>query len=127
MDASGPPPLADQPLAIGAEGLGVVLDHLRVYRDVYYTEPSFAAVGRPLVGYAASDGASAQALGADEYFVLGDNSPISEDSRTWTQDRFVSHESLVGKPFVVIYPSCEVSLGGWRIQVPDLSRIRYIR
>ena len=48
MDTSGPPPLADQPLAIGAEGLGVVLDRLRVYRDVYYAKPPFTASGRPL-------------------------------------------------------------------------------
>ncbi len=50
IDTPGPPPLTDQPLAIGAEGLGVVLDHLRVYRDVYYTEPLFAASGQPLAG-----------------------------------------------------------------------------
>lgn len=120
MDTSGPPPLADQPLAIGVQGLGVVLDRLRVYRDVYYSEPAFAVSG-------AGQGVSTYAPGADEYFVLGDNSPVSEDSRTWTEDRFVSLKSMVGKPFVVIFPSCEISLGGWRIQVPDLSRIRYIR
>jgi signal peptidase I len=117
LDTSSAPPLADLPLAIGAEGLGVVVDRLRVYRDVYYTEPAFAA----------SRGASSLVLGDDEYFVLGDNSPISEDSRTWTEDRFVSLKSLVGKPFLVIFPFCEISLGGWRIQVPDLARIRYIR
>ena len=49
------------------------------------------------------------------------------DSRSWTQDRFVSRKSLVGKPFVLIFPSCEISLAGWHIQVPDLARIRYIR
>ena len=123
IDMPGPPPVADQPLAIGAEGLGVVVDRLRVYRDVYYTEPPFAAPGQPLAGR----GASSCVLGAEEYFVLGDNSPVSEDSRTWTENRFVSLKSLVGKPFVVIYPACEISLGGWQIQVPDLTRIRYIR
>ena len=123
IDTPGPPPPADQPLAIGVEGLGVVVDHLRVYRDVYYTEPPFAAAGRPLAG----QGASSCVLGADEYFVVGDNSPVSEDSRTWTKDRFVSLKSLVGKPFVVILPSCEFSLGGWRIHVPDITRMRYIR
>ena len=46
IDTPGPPPLADQPLAIGAEGLGVVVDRLRVYRDVYYTEPPFAGTAR---------------------------------------------------------------------------------
>jgi signal peptidase I len=70
---------------------------------------------------------SSWVLGANEYFVLGDNSPISEDSRTWKDDRFVSVKSLVGKPFVVIFPAHGISLGGWKIQVPDLTRIRYIR
>ncbi len=50
IDTPGPPPLTDQPLAIGAEGLGVVLDRLRVYRDVYYTEPPFAVAGDPRPG-----------------------------------------------------------------------------
>jgi len=123
IETPGPPPLADQPLAIGVQGLGMVMDRLRVYRDVYYTEAPFAASGQPLAGR----GASSCVLGRDEYFVLGDNSPISEDSRTWPEDRFVGLKSFEGKPFVVIYPSCEIILGGWNIQVPDLARIRYIR
>ncbi|MEI8375020.1 MAG: S26 family signal peptidase [Planctomycetota bacterium] len=118
LDTPGPPPLADQPLAIGVQGLGIVMDRLRVYRDVYYAESPFAA---------SPDGESSGVLGAEEYFVLGDNSPISEDSRTWTKDRFVNFKSFVGKPFVVIYPSCEIFLGGNSIPVPDLTRIRYIR
>ena len=118
IDTPGPPPFTEQPLAIGAEGLGIAVDRLRVYRDVYYTEPRFAA----------SRGvASACALGPDEYFVLGDNSPISEDSRSWTEDPLVNSSSLAGKPFVVIYASREISLGGWPTEVPDFSRIRYIR
>jgi signal peptidase I len=128
IDTPGPPPLADQPLAIGAEGLGVIVDRLRVYRDVYYTEPPFALPGRPLAGHAQTgDNAFSCVLGAEEYFVVGDNSPVSEDSRTWTEDRFVSPKSLVGKPFVVIFSARDIPLGGWRIQVPDLTRIRYIR
>ena len=120
---SGRPPghhvlmVGDQPLAIGAQGIGIVVDRLRVYRDVYYTEPPSAA----------SRAGAKWHVPKDEYFVLGDNSPLSIDSRTWTGDCFVSHKSLVGKPFVVIFPAFPISLGGWRIQVPDLARIRYIR
>lgn len=124
----GPSPMAsgfpaDRPLAIGVQGLGLVADHLRVYRDVYYGEPAFATLGHSPLG----NGGSPAVLGADEYFVVGDNSPISEDSRTWTEERYVSGKSLVGKPFIVILPSCEISLGGWHFQVPDLARMRYIR
>ncbi len=46
IEASGPPPISDRPLAIGAKGLGVVVDRLRVYRDVYYTEPVFGGGAR---------------------------------------------------------------------------------
>ncbi len=123
IDTRAPPPSDGQPLAIGAEGLGVIVEHLRVYRDVYYTEPPYAAPRRSPTG----ENSSLCVLGADEYFVAGDNSPVSEDSRTWTADRFVSLKSLVGKPFLVVFATCEISLGDWRIQVPDLTRIRYIR
>ena len=118
IDNPEPPPVAEQPLAIGVQGLGLVIDHLRVYRDVYYLAPPASEPGGDVASFT---------LGANEYFVVGDNSPISEDSRTWTENRFVDHKSLVGKPFVVIYPACEISLGRWHIQVPDLFRIRYIR
>src|SRR5208337_1399841 len=100
IDTPGPPPFSDKPLAIGVQGLVLAVDRLRVYRDVYYIEPPFAA---------SRGDATSGVVGADVYFVLGDNSPVSEDSRTWTENRFVSLKSLVGKPFVVIYPACEIS------------------
>ena len=53
IDNPTAPPLADQPLAIGAEGLGLAIDRLRVYRDIYYTEPRFAARGRHLLALGA--------------------------------------------------------------------------
>jgi signal peptidase I len=118
IDTRGPPPLTDQPLAIGVQGLGVMVDRLRVYRDVYYTDPPF--VGSRSVNYPI-------VLAEGEYFVLGDNSTISEDSRTWRDERFVSRRSIVGKPFVVIFPARGISLHGWQSEVPDLGRIRYIR
>jgi signal peptidase I len=117
IDTPGEPPLSKQPLAVGVQGLGVSLDRLRVYRAIYYGGPP----GRDQWP------APTCTVGPEEYFVLGDNNPISEDSRTWSDQRLPSHKSLAGKPFVVIYPSCGFSLGPWHIQVPDLTRIRYIR
>ena len=43
-------------------------------------------------------------LEGDELFVLGDNSPVSHDSRRWP-DGAVPGSLLVGKPFVVHLPS----------------------
>jgi signal peptidase I len=109
-----------RPLAVGSQGgLGVEICDLRVYRDVYYTHP----IG--LRGRWALD--EPVRLEAEEYFVLGDNSPISEDSRTWPGGPAVSAKLLVGKPLVVHFPARLVAVGPWRFQVPDPARIRYIR
>jgi signal peptidase I len=105
--------------AIGSDGLGLVLDAVRVYRDVYYAAPLESLGVTPTRGV--------YRLGEDEYFVLGDNSPISVDSRNWGPGRAVSHKLLLGKPLAVHYPSTMVDIGGRRFQVPDIGRIRYIR
>jgi len=46
--------------------------HLQLYRDIYYLPP----LGK-------TSPWSAEKLGLDEYFVLGDNPPRSSDSRQW--------------------------------------------
>jgi len=108
------------PLAIGSKGgLGVVLRDLRVYRDVYYTHP-IGLDGRLGLG-------SSHELADDEYFVLGDNSPLSRDSRTWPAGPGVEAKLLVGRPLVVHFPARRIRLGGWEVPVPDPGRIRYIR
>jgi signal peptidase I len=58
-------------VAIGARGAAVELRHLQVLRDVYYT---------PGLG----ERQTKVQLGPDEYFLLGDNSPHSLDSRAWS-------------------------------------------
>jgi signal peptidase I len=106
-------------LAIGCRELGIEVRQMRVFRDVYYTRP---IGGRTFWGVE-----SPFQLGGDEYFVLGDNSPISEDSRTWPQGPALAGGLLIGKPLMVHFPAMEARLGGWHFQVPDLSKIRYIR
>ena len=107
-----------EPLRIGAKGLGVVLEQLRVYRDVYYTRPS---------GIHARWGFNGPVrLGASEFYVLGDNSPISEDSRSWSHGPGVAASLLVGRPLLVHLPMRQVHLGHWRLQIPDPTRMRYL-
>ena len=64
-------------LQLAPQGLEAKIRDLRVFRDVYYTQPIAArlnsVVGKPV------------RLGEEEYFVLGDNSPISDDSRNWPE------------------------------------------
>lgn len=106
-----------RPVRFGAQGVDVTAEHLVLYRDVYY---------RP-----AEDGEDAVfELGQGEYFMLGDNSAVSVDSRHWERPG-VSREMFIGKPLLVHLPSRPGSLewGGERrsIRVPDFSRMRYIR
>ena len=116
--ASEPRPTS-RPLAIGAGGLDLEIGDIQVYRDVYYTHP---------IGFMGRWGLDEPVrLGSDEYFVLGDNSLVSEDSRTWTHGPAVPEKLLFGRPFLVHFPAQRVQLGRWHLQVPDLAKIRYIR
>ena len=109
-----------QPFAIGIERLGAEVTALRIYRDVYYT--------CPIGGDNRWRREKPIHLGSNQYMVLGDNSPISEDSRTW-QDRYPLVDSLlIGKPLMILFPAkSTANIGRWQFQVPDLSRIGYIR
>ncbi|MFM9965337.1 MAG: signal peptidase I [Planctomycetaceae bacterium] len=107
------------PVRFGARNLHVTVSDLTLYRDVYYTRGDARhGVNEPY------------ALRSDEYFFLGDNSPVSLDSRSW-MDAIVRDPMLIGKPFLVHLPSRpgRVKLGSaeWHIRVPDWERIRYIR
>ena len=62
----------------------------------------------------------------NEYFVLGDNSPISEDSRNWRGPAAVDANLLVGKPLVSIDSILVSPWPGWLFQVPNPAAIRYI-
>ena len=86
------------------------LSHIAIFRDTYYTLPQqqgggFASAGRPFK------------LEPGEFFVLGDNSPASHDSRRWSnmgvgingkpayRPGIVPHDYLVGKAIFVYWPS----------------------
>ncbi len=112
-----PAPWVERVARIGAKGVAVSIRNIRLYRDVYYT-PKNEAGGKQFQ------------LAADEYFALGDNSPVSVDSRCW-ESPGVPERSLIGKPFVVHLPSRpgRIALGDkvTYVRVPDFSRVRYIR
>ncbi len=106
-------------IQLAARGGTIRVGALRLFRDVHYTSsPHQHAVGRPLK------------LGSDEFFFLGDNSPVSLDSRSWTQP-VVQRRLFVGKPVVVHLPSkpgrLRISGHETHIRIPDLSRVRTIR
>jgi signal peptidase I len=74
-----------RPVMIGARGVEATCTHLRLWRDVHYTQDGKNGVAGEVVR-----------LGPDQYFVLGDNSPRSEDSRFWPDGGKVPGSSLVG-------------------------------
>mgnify|MGYP002622780695 CR=1 FL=1 len=110
-------PVLRRPVSFGGAGVDVIVDHIGLYRDVYYTP----ARDRPTQRFE---------LGSGEYFMLGDNSAVSVDSRHWKRPGLPS-DLLIGRPLVVHLPSRPASIRvGNRvrtIRVPDFSRIRYIR
>jgi signal peptidase I len=106
------------PVRFGARGLDVNVSQLQLYRDVYYTDTrSRHAVNRPYE------------LKADEFFVLGDNSPVSHDSRRW-DNPVVSRSHLIGKPFLVHLPSkpgtLRIGSREMHLRLPDWQRIRFL-
>jgi signal peptidase I len=102
-----------QPVQLDATGAVVIRDY-RLYRDVHYADRGRTAVGGEPVH-----------LGVEQYFVLGDNSANSEDSRTWSPDA-VSEAQLLGSAFLVHLPSRAWRVGGRDWQLPNFTRIRWI-
>lgn len=114
----GPTPW--QPARFGARQLRARVTELKLFRDVYYTSgEGHRGFDAPLT------------LGPEEYFVLGDNSPVSRDSRSWPSGKVLTSGMLLGKPFLVHLPSRQerVKLGRWQmdIRIPEFSEMRYIR
>ena len=107
---------------LGANGIRLHVLSLQLYRDVYYT----ADGGTDTKSWELRD-----QPGHAEFFVLGDNSPVSVDSRLWSPGIVLTSQLLIGQPFVVHLPArtAQWKWGTWesRLRVPDFSRIRGIR
>ncbi len=85
------------PLAIGVRGLSGEIGRIRVWRDVYYALRH--SDGRQ--HGAERNGSVSWRLGPGEFFVLGDNAAISDDSRSWLSKAGLDAKLLIGKPLGV--------------------------
>jgi len=90
----------------------LTLSHIAIFRDIHYTRYRLGDNHTP--GRATQD--NSFPLLEDEFFVLGDNSPNSEDSRWWDRpgmannglsyrEGIVPRDYLVGKALFVYWPS----------------------
>ena len=123
-------------LALVAADAELELRGLRVDRDVYYLDTADTR---------RADAAHPLRLEADEFFVLGDNSPASQDGRVWTvvdeqvaefyrahglpeyRAGTVRRELIVGRAFFVYLPGLLPLDAHGTSCVPDLGRARFVR
>lgn len=107
-----------RPVRLGIRGGSAIVRNFRLARDVFYRPQGDHAVGVPCE------------LGENEYFMLGDNSGNSDDSRTWRVPG-VSEADIFGKPFLLHQPSKRAKFGigerEFEFLSVDWSRIRWIR
>jgi signal peptidase I len=109
-----------RPLSISVQGCQVVFSNIKLYRDVYYTQ--FGANGTLPPGNPVT-------LGPGQYYLLGDNSANSQDSRKWAIPG-VPETGFIGKPFLIHQPlrAARVTIGGRErvIQTIDWTRLRWL-
>jgi hypothetical protein len=80
-------------VTLRARRIGGIVERVRLYRDIHYTESN------PQYRYAVHE---PYRIPDDGYFAMGDNSPSSLDSRAWGALR---GQNLLGRAFVVFWPA----------------------
>jgi hypothetical protein len=119
--------------AIVAENQTCTLDHVGLWRDVYYTNRQ--RDGAPFMWASPS---SPMVLGDNEYFVMGDNSEVSADARYWSEPIELPREGLdvksgrvpaqflLGQAVFVYWPAGFRAFDTKLSVVPDFGDMRWI-
>ena len=112
----------------------LALLHVAVFRDIHYTRTKYA--GSTEIGRGTQD--NPFTLGDDQFFVLGDNSPNSQDSRWWESPGIgnaggqydmgvVPRDYLVGKALFVYWPSGFKPFARFPLAaIPNVGKMRFI-
>lgn len=148
-----------RPVRLGSRGAAIRFDRLRVLRDLYYIADSSMDPHHTAVSLISETGNYAErnseffsdssrwdeladsraidfALGPDEFFMLGDNSPRSKDSRLWDghsggrHEYFVRRELLIGKALYIYWPHALDHLPAtkiWFPLFPNFGRMGFVR
>lgn len=151
---NGMPAPAPRPyVAVTAEDCEVDLLHLKLDRDIYYTSPLAISVPRrdqiqdPIA--AKLNGTPARGVGVEfripprrgnpnpAYFMLGDNSSDSQDSRLWWGQHpaldetyvrgTVPRSHMIGQAFFVYWPAPGPVIGRQLPLIPRVGKMRLIR
>ena len=69
----------------------------------------------------AGDSVGSGVLSEDQFFPLGDNSPLSQDGRFWRTEHFVDHRLLVGKALFIYWPH------SFFFPIPNFRRMGFVR
>ncbi|XAM00255.1 S26 family signal peptidase [Phycisphaeraceae bacterium D3-23] len=149
LDRPAPEPLPEVVIGIDSDQ-PVELYRVELDRDVYYSgryTPSAGSIFRRNGQLDASDLPAPMVLReqtADhdaEFYVIGDNTPASDDARVWTdvngwvrlryfggeeRTRVVPRSLMVGRAFFVYYPAPQPARRGDSGIIPDFGRMRFI-
>ena len=122
------------PVGITVAGAEVRVKALRVLRDTFYIG-AIDVGARP--GEILEEDRIEFDLESDQFFVLGDNSAASKDSRLWLEGHHVDRNLLIGKALAIFWPhavpagwSVPVKIGGSELRLPswpNFGRMRFVR
>jgi signal peptidase I len=131
----------DKPvIQISADHQSCAISHLSLWRDIYYMNRSPAFSGGSQLEWATPFRFPSKLvrLKKDEFFVCGDNSPISGDARYWSEPINLPNEELfaesgrvprrflLGKAFFVYWPAGFRPIDPAPAVVPNFGDMRFI-